>query len=304
MPPILKIATRASRLAMAQAQQVADDIRKHGFTGEVQIVSLTTRGDTTTGPLWQAGGKGLFTSELEAALRNGQADLAVHSAKDLPAQTPEDLPIVAVPPRLDPRDALIAKVATLSEIPHGSLVGTSSLRRRAFVHAARHDLKLTPLRGNVDTRLAKVESGEIAAAVLAMAGLIRGGFTKEQHNLKITPLDVETFIPAPGQGCLALQARACMDDVIRILKNLDHRDSHEALHAEREILRQLGVNCHSCFAVHIRKAGNHWQGLAAAAREDGSDIIRTEHTAISPAGLIPLIVDNLISLGVKNLLNW
>lgn len=304
MSATLKIATRSSRLALAQANLVADEIRHAGFSGEVQIIPLTTRGDVTTGPLWQAGGKGLFTAEIENSLRTGQADIAVHSAKDLPAQTPEDLPIIAVPRRGDPRDALVAKVASLPDIPHGSVVGTSSLRRRAFIHAARPDLKNTPLRGNVDTRLDKVAGGEVSAAILAMAGLLRGGFIGERNDLKITPLDVETFIPAPGQGCLAIQSQACREDFAGVVKRLNHRESHDALDAEREILRQLGVNCHSCFAVHIRKSGVHWQGLAAAAREDGSDLIRTEQAASSPANLIPLIVDNLMALGVKDLLNW
>ncbi|HNX26527.1 MAG TPA: hydroxymethylbilane synthase [Phycisphaerae bacterium] len=306
MPPILKIATRSSRLAVAQANSIADEIRRSGFfNGEIQILTLTTRGDVTDGPLWQSGGKGLFTAELETALRAGRADLAVHSAKDLPAQTPEDLPLIAVPRRLDPRDALITRAAaSLSDIQHGGVVGTSSLRRRAFVHQIRPDLKTVPLRGNVETRLDRVQNGEISAAVLAMAGLLRGGFVSERPELKITPLDVETFIPAPGQGCLAIQAAAGRDDVAQILKNVNHRESHEALDAEREILRQLGVSCHSCFAVHIRKVGRYWQGLAAAAREDGNAMIHTEHTGNSPVNLIPLIVDNLVSLGIKKLLTW
>ncbi len=269
----LKIGTRGSRLALAQARAVGDSIAllKPGLA--IEIVVITTRGDNTTGPLADMGGKGLFTAELEAGLLNGELDLAVHSAKDMPAADPAGLVIAATPPREDPRDVLVTGYAGLTGLPSGARVGTGSLRRSAFLYKMRDDLEILPVRGNVETRLGKVfrDTSELDAVVLAMAGLKRSGLSDEYAN-SIQPLDVESFIPAAGQGILAIQTAGHNDELISLLGRLDDQPTHDALRAERFVLRTLGVDCHSCVAVHVYQESSGWKGLAMQARPDGKNM--------------------------------
>ena len=265
---------------MAQSRIVAEALRSCHPHLEVELVPIVTRGDGTAGELGAVGGKGLFTAELEEALRAGTIDLAVHSAKDLPAVMAQDLAVVAVPARADPRDALVSRAGwTLAQLPEGARVGTGSVRRREQLRAIRGDLRIVPLRGNVDSRLRKALADERAdaerldAVVLAMAGMLRSGLA-EKHADNIQPLDVDDFIPAAGQGALAVQAAADNGEIAELVSHIDDAGSHQALLAERRVLRVLGADCHSCVAVHIAPEGGGWCGYAAAARPDGGGMVR------------------------------
>lgn len=279
---LLRIASRASNLAMAQTQIVANAITERYPDAEIEIINFTTKGDKTQGALWKAGGKGLFTGELEAALQAGQADIAVHSAKDIPARCDADLPIAAILKREDPRDAIILKsdCDNVEKLLANAFIGTSSLRRAGFVKKYYPAATCKPLRGNVETRIAKIINGEFDAGILAMAGLKRLNLVKTPPaGINITPLDVEKFIPAAGQGCIAIQCAANNTDVLNMLTPLDHETSRLALETERDILTHFGVGCHSCFAAHFRQINDQWQGLAMAGTPDGSEMIFANATA-------------------------
>jgi hydroxymethylbilane synthase len=270
----IRIGTRRSRLALAQAREVADAIAAAG--AGARIVPVATRGDRTTGALGPAGGKGLFTAALEDRLRRGEIDLAVHSAKDVPVEMDADLALVAAPPRADPRDAVVSPHGGLADLPEGATVATGSLRRRAQVLAARGDLSVVPIRGNVDTRIRKLlAGGPLHALLLAVAGLHRAGLA-EAHGGIIHPLDADAFIPAAGQGTLAVQALAANAPAAAAARTIDDAAAHAALLAERQVLRALGADCHSCIAAHVSPAETGWRGVAMSAEADGSGLVRSE----------------------------
>lgn len=230
----LRIGTRRSRLALAQATEVAGRLRANGV--DTEIVGMTTSGDrdaVVTGP---AGLKGMFVAEIVRALRGGEVDVAVHSAKDLPAEDEDRLVLAAVPERASPLDVLVTREG---DLPPGSVVGTSSLRRQAQIFRWRPDVLLKDLRGNVDTRLGKLAGGELDAIVVAAAGLTRLGIVPEHA----APMSVAEVIPAPGQGCLAIQARADDAATLQALAALDHAPTRTALLAERSVMRRLGGGC-------------------------------------------------------------
>ena len=237
----LTFATRPSALARWQTQWVARALESAhpGLTCHEEII--TTRGDKVLDkPLPEIGGKGLFTQELEAALLSGRVDAAVHSLKDLPTEMPAGLTVGAVPPRAEVRDALVsARGYTLETLPQGAVVGTSSLRRAAQLLAARPDLQIRPLRGNVDTRVRKALEGQYDAVVLAGAGLVRLGLT--EHISQWLPLEV--MLPAPGQGALAVQCRADDEATLALLAALDDFATRAAVEAERAFLSALGGGC-------------------------------------------------------------
>ena len=270
---ILKIGTRRSGLARAQSKCVADLMRAVWPGLELELVSFSTRGDRQGGPLAEVGGKGLFTAELEEALDAGLVDLAVHSAKDLPAEDPPGLIIAATPARHDPCDALVTTHPGLDNLPSGATVGTGSLRRSALLRRLRDDLKIVPLRGNVETRLGKVlgPKPELDATILAWAGLLRSGLAGRFAG-NIHPLPAETFIPAAGQGTLAIQTQADNAEVTKLLAPLNDQATRESLQAERAFLRMLHAGCHSCIAAYIRPADTGWAGDAMLARPDGTDM--------------------------------
>lgn len=305
MNPI-RIGTRGSMLAMAQARQVAEAITQ--ATGILAYLTpFTTRGDRTAGALASVGGKGLFTAELETALRDGRIDLAVHSAKDMPARLAGDLCIAAVPPREDPRDVVVSSGGGgVRALPPGAVVGTSSPRRRAQLRMMRDDLTVAPLRGNIDTRIAKTlqttDTPALHAVVLAMAGLRRSGLD-QPHAGAICPLAVEEFIPAGGQGALVVQSRSGDERMLALTAALDHEPSRAALLAERYVLAGLDAGCQSCVAVHVRPVdGEGWQGLALVARPDGSDATRHRLTAPTAAEAGMLLLDHLLACDARNLL--
>ncbi|MGI5137950.1 MULTISPECIES: hydroxymethylbilane synthase [unclassified Streptomyces] len=239
----LRLGTRRSKLAMAQSGQVADAVRR--VTGRpVELVEITTYGDTSREHLAQIGGTGVFVTALRDALIRGEVDLAVHSLKDLPTTQPQELALAAVPVREDPRDVVVARDALkFTDLPRGARIGTGSPRRMAQLNAyARgHDLDIetVPIRGNIDTRIGYVRSGELDAVVLAAAGLNRIGRIDEATDF----LSVDTVLPAPGQGALAIECTADNADLIAALAELDDPFTRAAVTAERSLLAALEAGC-------------------------------------------------------------
>ncbi|MBN3932774.1 hydroxymethylbilane synthase [Streptomyces verrucosisporus] len=242
-PQPLKLGTRRSRLAMAQSGQVAERVRR--LTGRpVELVEITTFGDVSREHLARIGGTGVFVSALRDALLGGEIDFAVHSLKDLPTSQPEQLALAAVPVREDPRDALVARDGlTFEELPDGARVGTGSPRRMAqlaaWARSLGRDVEIVPIRGNVDTRIGYVRSGELDAVVLAAAGLRRVGLIGEATEL----LDPGAVLPAPGQGALAVECAASRTDLAALLAELDDPRTRVAVTAERTLLSALEAGC-------------------------------------------------------------
>ncbi len=301
----IRIATRGSHLALAQTGQVAEMIRLAHPDVATELVPISTRGDRLSGPLAEVGGKGLFTRELEDALRSGTVDLAVHSAKDLPAAMDDDFTIAAVPLRQDPRDVLASRAGGLDELPQGAKVGTGSPRRRAQLLALRADLNVVPIRGNIETRLKRAvgEAADMDAVALAMAGLNRDGLAGP-YGQYLHRLEIEQIIPAAGQGLLALQALAGREDIAQLLSAIEDADSRLALLAERAVLRGLGAGCQNCLAIHISRCGQEeWCGLAMAARVDGSDMVCLSCRSKSADAAGRDILAELVSRGADKLLS-
>jgi hydroxymethylbilane synthase len=266
----LRIGTRASPLALAQAREAMRRLmHAHGLPERAfEIVALTTSGDRIRDrPLAEAGGKGLFTKELEEALLDGRIDLAVHSAKDMPTVLPEGLVLSCFLEREDIRDAFIGRTAaTLDALPEGSTVGTSSLRRQALVRHLRPDLRVIGFRGNVETRLQKLSQGMAEATLLAHAGLRRLGMTGVVTEL----LDPERFPPAPGQGAICIEQRSGDRRVRAILEAIDHRPTHLALSCERAFLAALDGSCRTPIGGLARIEGETLAFSGVILRPDGS----------------------------------
>jgi hydroxymethylbilane synthase len=252
MPEPIVIATRESRLALWQAEHVRDLLQSR-FGMKVELLGMTTRGDQILDrALSKVGGKGLFVKELEAALEDGRAQLAVHSLKDMPMELPAGFALGAVLEREDPRDAFVSpRFASLQDLPLAARVGTSSLRRAAQLLALRPDLRIEPLRGNLDTRLRKLDEGHYDAIVLAAAGLMRLGL-----EARIAArFDTAQMTPAAGQGALGIELRDDAAELARALAALVHRPSWLAVHAERAVSRALGGSCSMPLAAHAA-----WEG--------------------------------------------
>ncbi len=269
----LRLGTRASALALAQAHWVAERL-----PGEVAIVEITTAGDLEPG----AGDKSRWTGALERALLDGAIDLAVHSAKDVPAELAAGTEIAAVPPREDPRDVLVG-VGSLDALPHGARVGTSALRRRAQLLAVRPDLDVVELRGNVDTRLRRLASGAVEALVLAAAGLARLG----RDDVVAAPLEGAVFVPAPGQGCLLVQARAGTR-----FEAIDDPAARSALLSERAVVARLDASCHTPVGVQRRAGGL----VGFAGLPDGSEWL------VDEAPDADALAERMLSAGAADLL--
>ncbi|KQW00867.1 hydroxymethylbilane synthase [Rhizobacter sp. Root1221] len=249
----LLIATRESRLALWQAEHVRDLLQQR-LGHSVGLLGMTTRGDQILDrTLSKVGGKGLFVKELETALEEGRAHLAVHSLKDVPMDLPDGFDLACVLEREDPRDALVAnRFATLAELPQGARVGTSSLRRVVQLRALRPDLVIEPLRGNLDTRLRKLDEGQHDAIVLAAAGLIRLGLASRIRAV----FETHEMIPCAGQGALGIEVRSDATDLRAQLATLTHRPTWLAVHAERAVSRALGGSCSMPLAAHAVWAGD------------------------------------------------
>lgn len=251
----LVIATRQSRLALWQAEYVKSRLQAQGHV--VQLLGLTTQGDLVLDqPLGKIGGKGLFVKELELALAQGQADLAVHSLKDVPMQLPDGFALACVLEREDPRDAWVSsRYAALQDLPAGAVVGTSSLRRTALLHALRPDLQIAPLRGNLDTRLRKLDAGQYDGLVLAAAGLKRLGLERRIGQV----LDTALLLPAAGQGALGIEICSDRHDLLPLLQPLAHQPTWLCVAAERAVSRALGGSCSVPLAAYAT-----WQPASTA----------------------------------------
>jgi hydroxymethylbilane synthase len=249
----LTIGTRGSALALAQTELVRSELARREPALDLRVERITTTGDRLSDrPLLDVPAKGVFVAEIEQALLDGRIDLAVHSAKDLPAVLPASLTIAAFPLRADPRDVLVSPAGTLESLKAGSRVGTSSPRRACQVAAARPDLVTMPIRGNVDTRLAKLAAGSYDAIVLAAAGLIR----LRRTDVVTEWLSPEVMLPAVGQGALALQIRADDDTLRPLIEPLGDPATTIAVRAERAFLRRLGVGCAAAAGAYARVAGD------------------------------------------------
>ena len=283
---MIRLGTRGSALALAQARSVADRL-----DDEVELVTITTSGDRGS-----EDDKSRFVKELEQALLADELDLAVHSAKDVPGELPAGLSIVGVPERADPFDALCG-AASLDELAAGAVVGTASVRRRAQLLALREDLQVRELRGNVDTRLRRLAEGGLDAIVIARAGLERLGRAGEGERLA-------SLVPAPGQGCLALEARADDDRAAAAAARLTDRGALIALTAERALVTVLGATCHTPIGAHAEQRGGALGLRAFVGLPDGSHWIRDELNgdADDPAALGRAVAQRLAAAGARELL--
>jgi hydroxymethylbilane synthase len=271
----LRIGTRGSPLALAQARMVRAQLAAaHGWDeAAIEIAVIRTSGDRIQDrPLSEAGGKGLFTKEIEEALLAGEVDLAVHSAKDMPTVLPDGLTLAAYLPREDARDVFISRrAASLSELPQGAVVGTASLRRQAMVKRLRPDVSVVPLRGNVETRLKRLEAGEVDATLLALAGLKRLGLAHAATAI----LAADEFLPAVGQGAIAIETRDNDAPTRELLAKIDHADTSVALEAERAFLAVLDGSCRTPIAGHAVVEGARLRFCGMILRPDGSQALET-----------------------------
>jgi hydroxymethylbilane synthase len=297
----VRLGTRGSRLALIQCEQVAAGLRAHGARAE--IVVIRTSGDRLAQvALADFGGKALFVKEIEEALLVGQVDIGVHSLKDMPAALPAGLTLAAFPAREDPADVLLTRgPGGWDGLPRGARVGTSSLRRRALVLARRPDLRPEPIRGNVETRIEKLGAGACDATILAAAGLRRLGLDPPH----CTPLPVDEFVPAVGQGILAVEAREADREVLELLKRLDDTRSRSEALAERAFLDRLGADCHTPVAGHARHDGAALVLSGVVASLDGATILRWQASGgpREAERLGTAVAEELLARGAKALLD-
>lgn len=296
------IASRKSRLALWQSEHVAQALRRLYPNCDVSILGVTTRGDQILDrPLAEVGGKGLFIKELEVALEEGRADLAVHSAKDVPMHLPQGLCLAAFTLREDPRDCLVSNLsASLESLPAGSIVGTSSLRREAQLRERYPELKVKPLRGNLDTRLAKLDRGECQAMVLAAAGLTRLGLAARIRAM----LEPEQSLPAPGQGALAIECREDRSDLRQRLTSLEDSATSVCVRAERALSRALFGDCQLPLAAYAVASGTQMRLRGLVAKPDGSRVVRAESSGpiSEPERLGETLAGTLRNLGADAIL--
>jgi hydroxymethylbilane synthase len=302
MTTLLRIATRKSKLALWQAEHVAALLRRAHPDLEVQLLPISTKGDLIQDrSLAAIGGKGLFIKELETAMEERRADIAVHSMKDVPADMPSGFVIGAVLERADARDALIAdKHSRLEDLPQAARVGTSSLRRQAQLLALRPDLRIEALRGNVDTRLRRLEDGALHAIVLACAGLIRLGWES-----RITArLDPQVSLPAVGQGVIGIECRSDAPKTLERLSVLEHPATRIAIEAERAFSARLGGSCQSPIAAHAQVVGGRVVLDGLVAEPDGSRLLRDtlEGPAADSAVIGARLAERVLAAGADTLL--
>ena len=286
--PPLRLGTRGSKLALAQAKFVAKEL------GGAEVVTIKTADGSV-------GDKARFVKEIERALLDGEVDLAVHSAKDLPTDLPDGLEIAGVPAREDARDAYIGSVSSLGMVPEGSRIGTSSLRRRAQILALRPDLEVVEIRGNVDTRLAKLEAGEFDGLVLAAAGLRRLG-RAEQISFA---LELEELVPSPGQGTLAIEAPHAKDRPVTAAESITDRGALGTLSAERALVAALDATCNTPLGAHATlERGGMMRLRAFCGLPDGSEWLRDEleRDASEPEALGREMAERMKSAGASDIL--
>ncbi len=302
IPKKLVIASRESALAMWQAKHIQSRLQALYPETQVEILGMTTTGDQILdSPLAKIGGKGLFVKELEQALADGRADLAVHSMKDVPMHLPEGFAMAAIGEREDPRDAFVSNdFANLAALPTGSVVGTSSLRRQSQLQARFRGLKIESLRGNLQTRLRKLDEGQYAAIILAAAGLKRLGLESRIADL----IDTEDSIPAVGQGALGIEINAARTDLLAVLAPLNHAETASCVEAERGMSRALAGSCTVPLGAYAEKHGDeiHIKGFVASI--DGSEMLREYVVGqpSNPEALGQALAAKLIAKGADRIL--
>jgi hydroxymethylbilane synthase len=297
-PSLVRIATRSSNLALWQAYWVRDRLREAHPGMTVELVEMKTRGDKfLSAPLSEIGGKGWFVKELETALLDGSADIAVHSMKDVPVSFPDGLMLPVICERGDPTDALVIRAdldaTTLMELPEGAHVGTASLRRASQVRALRPDITTGPVRGNVETRLSKLDAGEFDAIVLATAGLQRLGLA-ERITARLGPPE---FVPAGGQGAVGIECRAADAELREALGALADDETSRCVRAEREVSRRLGGNCSVPLAAHAVLDGDVLALSTLVASIDGGTVIRAEVSGTDPEAVGGEAAERLLADG-------
>jgi hydroxymethylbilane synthase len=294
----LRIGSRGSQLALWQANHIAALLRGRG--NEVEIEIIKTTGDKITDvPLAKVGTKGMFTKEIEEALAAVRVDLAVHSLKDLPTELPPGFELAAVPRRDDPRDVFCSrKYASIEALPKSARVGTSSLRRQAQLKVLRPDLEIQPLRGNVDTRLAKLEGGEYDAVILAAAGLNRLGKTESIKQF----ISADVMCPAAGQGALAVEVRARDTAILQLLTFLDDSEARATTICERALLGRLGGGCQVPIGALAEMRGRRLHLQAVVASPDGLQVLRESADGDDPVQLGESVGDTLLRSGGKAIL--
>ena len=296
----VRIATRKSQLAVWQASFVKGELERAHPGLDVALVGLTTAGDRwLDAPLSEAGGKGLFVNELEAALLRGDADLAVHSMKDVPAVLGEGFALPVIGFREDVRDAWISPHGRLDAIRSGAVVGSSSLRRKAQILALRPDLEVRPIRGNVDTRLAKLDAGEFDAIVLAMAGLCRLGWAERVGEA----ISVARCLPSAGQGALGIEALRGNEPIIDLLAPLHDPATATCVTAERGVSAALGADCSLPLAAYAELQGERIWLRALLASPDGQTLLRAEARCLSAEESVQQVVTSLNASGAAELLD-
>jgi hydroxymethylbilane synthase len=295
----LRIGSRGSQLALWQANHVAALLRQQGHTVEIEVIK-TTGDKITSVALAKVGAKGMFTKEIEEALHDHRVDLAVHSLKDVPTELEQEFELAAIMKREDPRDAFISvKFSSLDELPHEAKVGTSSLRRQCQLKSVRPDLEIFPLRGNVDTRIRKLESGEYDAIILAAAGVRRLGL--ETHVRSRISADV--MCPAVGQGALAIEIRRGDQQTKTLLAFLNDADTHAAIDCERALLGSLGGGCQVPIGAYAEKRTGGLFLRAMVGRPDGSEILREEAEGTDGVKLGHETAQTLLMRGGDKILN-
>jgi hydroxymethylbilane synthase len=293
----IRIGTRGSALALWQANHVKERLAALGHDADLRVI-VTTGDRVLDRRLEDVGGKGAFLKEIEEALLAREVDLAVHSLKDVPTGLPEGLELCAVLERADPRDALLSNGARLKDLRKGALVGTTSLRRRAQLGALRPDLVVLDLRGNVETRIRRLREGRFDAILLAMAGLARLGHLP----VAAEALDPLAFVPAPGQGAIALESRRGDEAVLSAVAPLDHTPTARAVTAERAFLEALGGGCNVPLGAHAWTAGDGLELVGFVAAADGSCLLRGDARGPEPAALGRALARDLLERGAAPLL--
>jgi hydroxymethylbilane synthase len=303
---VIKIGTRSSRLAIAQTNEILSLVKKSGSKVETRIIPVKTAGDIDRRTALEViGGYGLFTRAIERELLDGNIDIAIHSAKDLPSRMTNGLTIAAVPRRGSPSDVWISRDGSgLMDSAPGSVVGTGSPRRRAELKNVRRDLRITDIRGNVDTRIRKLESGECDCLIMAQAGLERSGLLDSSKDFQV--LDHEVFIPAPGQGTLLIQARKGDDEVAELLRPIEDPLSRRCLDIERAFLSRLYVGCSTPVGAYARRENNRIRMSAVVLDKEGETRLYVTNDIDVDEGdvvLVEHVVNRLIDMGAKVLID-
>ena len=297
------VGSRRSKLALTQTKWVIDQLKKAGMPFEFEVKEIVTKGDVILNvTLSKVGGKGLFVKEIEQAMLDKEIDIAVHSMKDMPSELPEGLEIGCTPKRVDPRDALISeKYSSLRELPNGAVVGTSSLRRAAQLLNRRPDLTMKSIRGNIDTRLEKLKSGEFDAIILAAAGLERMGWSSD---VVTEYLDVDLCLPAVGQGSLAIECRSEDSEVKELLSTLNDEYTYQTVQAERAFLHSLEGGCQVPIAAFATMTDDHEVTLTGlVADPEGKKVLKEINKGKDPQRVGVDLAEELKNLGAKKILD-